>query len=59
MNYGKYDNICCKRYFCLLIFNELSCIDPGNQLLVKTNTINIITILEPSNFKVFLHEDLL
>ena len=34
MNYGKYSTICCKRYFHLLICNELSFIDPGNQLLI-------------------------
>ena len=33
MNYGKYDTICCKRRFYLLTYNELSCIDQGNQLL--------------------------
>ena len=51
MNYGKYNTICCKHCFYLLICNELSCIDQGNQLLIM----NIITILQPSNFIVFLH----
>ena len=53
MNDGKYDTICCKRRFCLLICSELSCIDPGNQLLIIN--MNIITILQPSNFNVSLH----
>ena len=56
MNYGKYDTICCKQCFYLLICNELSCIDPGNQLLIITKTINIIKILQPSNSKVFLYD---
>ena len=55
MNYGKYDAICCKHCFYLLICNELSCIDQGNQLPIITNTMNIITFLQPSNFNVFLH----
>ena len=55
MNYGKYDTICCKCYFYLLICNELSRIDQGNQLLIITNTMNIITILQLLNFNVFLH----
>ena len=55
MNYGNYDAICCKRCFYLLICNELLCIDQGNQLLIITNTINIITFLQPSNLNVFLH----
>ena len=55
MNYNKYDVICRKRCFYLLICNELSCIDLGNRLLIITNTMNIITITEPSNFNVFLH----
>ena len=55
MNYDKYDTLCCKRCFYLLIRNELSCIDQGDQLLIITNTMNIITIVQPSNFNVFLH----
>ena len=55
MKYGKYDTICCKICFYLFIYNEFPCIDQGNQLLIITNTINIITILQPSNFNVFLH----
>ena len=39
MSYGKYDNW----------------IDEENELLIITNTINIITILQPSNLNVFLH----
>ena len=31
MNYGKYDTICCKCDIYLLICNELSCINPGNN----------------------------
>ena len=54
MDYGKFDTFCCTNCF-LLIFNELSCIDPGNQLVKITNTMNIITILQSSNFNVFLH----
>ena len=50
MNDGKYDTICCKHCFYLLICNELSCIDRGNQLLIITNAMNIITILQPSNY---------
>ena len=41
--------------FILLICNELSCIDQGNQLRIIINTMNINTILQPSNFNVFLH----
>ena len=41
--------------FIFLICNELSCIDQGNQWLIITNTINIITIQRPSNFNVFLY----
>ena len=55
MNYGEYDTICCKRSFYLLICNELTCIDQGNQLLIITKTINIFTILQPLNFNIFLH----
>ena len=55
MNCDKYNTICCKRCFYLLNCNELSCIDQGNKLLIITNTMNIITILQPSNFNVFLH----
>ena len=54
MNYDKYDTICCK-YFYFFICNKLICIDHGNQLLMMTNTMNI-TILQPSNFNVFLHD---
>ena len=57
MNYIKYNTISCKRCFYLLICNELFCIDQENQLLIITNTMNIITILQPSNFNVFLHLD--
>ena len=53
MNYDKYDAISCKRWFYLLICNDL--IDPGNQLLIITNTMKIIAILQPSNLNVFLH----
>ena len=52
MNYGKYDTISFKRCFYLLICNELFCTDQGNQLLIITNTINIITIMQPSHFNV-------
>ena len=55
MNYGMNDTICFKRYFYLLICNELFCIKQGNQLLIITNTMNIITILQQTNFNVFLH----
>ena len=55
MNYGKYDSICCNRCFYSLICNEFPCFDPVNQLLMITNTINIITILQPLHFNVFLH----
>ena len=55
MNYGKYDTICCKRCFYLLICNELFCIDSTYQLLMITNTINKITIQQTSIFNVFLH----
>ena len=41
MNYDKYDTICRKHCFYLLICNELSCNDQGNQLLIITNTMNI------------------
>ena len=37
----------------LLICNELFCIDQGYQLIIITNTMNIITIT--SNLNVFLH----
>ena len=33
----------------------MSCICPGNQLLIIINTIKVITILQPLNFNVFLH----
>ena len=52
MHYSKYDTICCKRCFYLLIYNEFYCIEQGNQLLMITNTMNIITILQSSNFNV-------
>ena len=57
MNYGKYDIPFVENVvFYLLICNELSCIDQKNQLLkIITNTMNIITILQLSNFDVFLH----
>ena len=41
--------------FYLLICNVLSCINLGNQLLLIINTMNIITVLQLSNFNVFLH----
>ena len=53
MNYSKYDIICCKRWFYLLICNELSFINLGDKLLIITNTMNLITILKPSNLNVF------
>ena len=53
MNYGKYDTICCKLCFYLLISNELSYIDPGNQLLIITITMDLITVLQPSNSMYF------
>ena len=34
MNYDKYNAICCKRCFYLLICNGLSCIDQGNWLQI-------------------------
>ena len=46
MNYDKY---------LLLICNELSCIDHGNQLLIITNAMNVIKIQQPLHFNVFLH----
>ena len=39
----------------VFICNELYCFDQGNQLLIITNAMNIITILQTSNFNVFLH----
>ena len=54
MNYGNYDTIYCKRCFYLLIYNELSCNDQGIKLLIITNTINVITILQLLNLNVFL-----
>ena len=54
MNYDKYNTICCKRCFYFLICNDLSCNDQGNELLIITNTINIITILQLLNLNVFL-----
>ena len=56
MNFDKYDTIYCKLCFYLLMYNELFCIDQGNQLLIITNTMNIIKILQPYNFNVFLHQ---
>ena len=55
MNYGVYDTICCKYFFYLLIYNELSCINTGNQLHAMTNKTNINTILQSSNFNVVSH----
>ena len=53
MNNGKFDIQFIENVvFYLLIYNELSNID---QLLMIKNTMNIITILQPSNFIVFLH----
>ena len=40
MNIAKYDTICCKLCFHLLICNELFCNDQENQLLMITNTLN-------------------
>ena len=43
-------------FFAKTVFISLfaiSCIDQGNQLLKITNTMNIITILKPTNFKLF------
>ena len=37
-----------KHYFYLLIYNELSCFDQGNQLPIITITMNIITTPQPS-----------
>ena len=54
MNYDKYDTICCKHCFYLLICNEFSSIDQGNQLLKLTNTMNIITILQKLKNKPFI-----
>ena len=51
MNFGKYDTY--KRCFYFMIFNELSCIVQGNNLLMIKNTMNMITILQPSNLNVF------
>ena len=45
----------CKRCFYLFICNELFCIDQENQLLIITNTMNIIAILDSSIFNVFLY----
>ena len=56
MNYGKYDAICGKRCYYLFICIEFSTIDKGNQLLIITDKINIITILQPSNSNAFLHD---
>ena len=33
----------------------MSCINPENEFLIIKNTLNVITILQPSNFNVFLH----
>ena len=57
MNNSQYTTICSKRCFYLLICNELSFIDQGNQLPILTNTMNIITILQPSNLNVFCMVD--
>ena len=54
--HGKHYTIYYKRCFYLLICNEFSCIDKGNQLLIITNTINSITTLHPSNLTVYLHD---
>ena len=55
MNYSKYNTIYCKRCFYFLVYKELSIIGLENQLLIIKNTMNINTILQPSNFNVFLH----
>ena len=51
MKYSKYDTICCKHCFYFMIFNELSCIDQGNQLLMITNTIQQISMYYYKNIK--------
>ena len=51
MNFGKNNFIFCK--LCLLICNDLACIDQGDKLMIITNTMNIIIIMQPSNFNVF------
>ena len=56
MNHGKYDINCCQSCFYLMIFNELSCIDQRNQLLIIINTMDINTIMKPSNFNVLLQD---
>ena len=54
-----YDVISCKHCFHLLICNELSCIDQGDQLLIITSTVNIINLIinwynsEANQFKCF------
>ena len=48
MNDIRYDTISYKHYFYLLVCNELSCIDQGNQLLIIKNTMNMVAILQPS-----------
>ena len=42
MNHGKYDTNCSKRCFCLLICNELSCINKGKSITnnIKYNEYN-------------------
>ena len=40
MNYGKYDTIVANVVF-ICIF-AMNCLDKGNQLLIITNTMNII-----------------
>ena len=55
MNYNKCITISCKSCFYYLICNKLSCFDPGNQLLIITNTMNIFRNLQPANLNVFLH----
>ena len=51
MNYSMSYKHCIYLFIC----NELYCIDQGDQLLIITNTMNIITILLSSNFNVFLN----
>ena len=47
-NYGKHDAICCKR--CFICWFTMNCL-----VSIQSNTMNIITILQVSNFNVFLH----
>ena len=40
----NYKTIHCKSMNKNIVCNKLSCIDQGNQLIIITNTMNIITI---------------